>query len=117
MKYPWVSPMTVRDVRQRLGEFTPANRDAFLAYASQFSTQGNVELTLPAYGLGSNGYLLLDGNHRATAIAMCDIPFEMSLAILDGPVDRRILRDLKFWDGGVRRFARRFRRVSIDEPT
>lgn len=110
MKNPFVVPMTVADIRRRLDEFPSANRAAFLDYVARFTHQaGPLELTLPAYGLGEAGYLLLDGNHRATAVAIAGRPFTITLAVLDGPIDRRILRDLKFWDGGWRRFARRIK--------
>lgn len=111
MKNPFAFPMRVSEVRERLDEFEPANKSAFERYVAAFSDPGHepIEMVLPAYGLGKHGYLLLDGNHRATAAAIAHRPFRLTLAVLAGPIDRRILRDLKFWDGGLRRFGRRIR--------
>lgn len=109
MKNPFAFPMRVKEVRERLDEFEPANRSAFMRYVTAFGQPDAqpIKMVLPAYGLGMDGFLLLDGNHRATAAAIARRPFHLTLAVLDGPVDRRILKDLKFWDGGLRRFGRR----------
>lgn len=113
MKNPFAFPMRISEVRRRLDEFEPANRAAFECYVASFSGAGDepVEMVIPAYALGEDGFLLLDGNHRATAAAIAGRPFRVTLATLHGPVDRRILKDLKFWDGGFKRFGRRFRRA------
>ena len=113
MKNPFAFPMRVREVRGRLDEFEPANKSAFDRYVTAFGEAGGetIDMVLPTYGLGADGYLLLDGNHRATAAAIAGRPFRLTLAVLNGPVDRRILKDLKFWDGGLKRFGRRLRSV------
>jgi hypothetical protein len=108
MKNPFVSIMSVADVGRRLDEFTPANRAVFLDYLAGFTASKKpIDLMVPAYGLGPDGFLLLDGNHRVTAAVLSGKPVSVTLAVLDGPIDRRILWDLRFWDGGFRRFARR----------
>ncbi|WMT89073.1 hypothetical protein [Pelagibacterium sp. H642] len=113
MKNPFAFPMRISEVRRRLDEFEPANRAAFERYVAAFNAVGDepIEMVIPAYALGKEGFLLLDGNHRATAAAIAGRPFRLTLATLNGPVDRRILKDLKFWDGGLKRFGRRLRRT------
>jgi hypothetical protein len=113
MKNPFAQPMRIKDVRERLVEFAPGNRYAFWDYVDAFSRDpwAPIQLTLPAYGLSKHGFLLLDGNHRATAASISRRPLEVTLAVLEGPIDRRILVDLKFWDGGLLRFKRQVSRI------
>ena len=67
------------------------------------------EVVIPAYSLGGEDLLLLDGNHRATALALTGGRFVLRVRVLEAPVDRRYLFDLRHWDGGAQRFVRRLR--------
>jgi hypothetical protein len=111
MNNPWARPMRIAELASRLDQFDPLNRKAFEHYRDTFAAAtAPIRLEAPAYDLGRDGYLLLDGNHRIAALFMADIPFELTLVVLHAPVDRKILVDLRYWDGGLRRFFNRSRR-------
>lgn len=101
---PFSRPMSVEEVADALGLFTPDHRRVFERYLRQFIRQdAPVRLDVPAYDLGRGRHLLLDGEHRVTALYMADVPCDVRLAVLRGPVDRRIFPDLRYWDGGLLR--------------
>lgn len=51
--------------------------------------------TLLAYRLETGPPLLLDGNHRSVAIATVQSPGTTEVLILEGPIDRKVLPDLR----------------------
>ena len=111
---PLARPLRVHDIAERLDEFLETNRGHFLSLLDQFRRNSSrIALRLPAYRLADGEALLLDGNHRATALWMSGKPVDVTLAMLCAPVDRRMLIDLKYWDGGWRRFINRIRRGTI----
>lgn len=54
-------------------------------------------LIFPAYALPNSEYLLLDGNHRAVAAAICET-LPVTLHILKGKVSKGVLPDLWRWE-------------------
>jgi hypothetical protein len=58
-----------------------------------------VQLLLPAYDV-ERGYLLLDGAHRSIATLQANIDYCVELAVIHGPIDRRVLSDLAVFEGG-----------------
>lgn len=107
--HPLARPMRIGEVIDHLEEIDPSERRRFAA--DKFLETGMPEqVEVPAYALGEDEYLLLDGNHRTTALCLAEQPSRLTLRVLEAPVDRRFLIDLKYWDGGWRRFGRRLRR-------
>lgn len=53
----------------------------------------------PAFALTGTRYLILDGNHRLTALVMHarGAPVELTLAAIQGPVDESFIPDLRHW--------------------
>ncbi|WP_189426473.1 hypothetical protein [Devosia pacifica] len=102
--------MRVEEVVARLNEFPQANQQAFERAMADFRDERHIELVVPAYALENGDYLLLDGNHRVCALFALDASATVRLRTLVGPIDRRILIDLKHWDGGYKRFINRIRR-------
>jgi hypothetical protein len=49
---------------------------------------------LPAYGIPS-GAILLDGVHRSIAALMAEVPIEVDLYVVKGPLDPDCLADLR----------------------
>lgn len=69
--HPWMS-------EQRLKAHWPTSR---------------VQMVLPAYYV-ERGYLLLDGNHRSIATLRAQVEYDVELAVVHGPIDPHVLRDL-----------------------
>ncbi|MGW2823644.1 hypothetical protein ACWC24_22015 [Streptomyces sp. NPDC001443] len=83
--------------RSRIGEL----RDH---YATRLDAQG-ISLMLATYALGPDGYLVLDGNHRLTALAQLvakGCPATLIEFRLTAPLDPALLPDLRHYRGGGR---------------
>ena len=55
------------------------------------------QLVIGAYALPNGGRLVLDGNHRLAAIVQEGMAFRGLVVTLNGPLDERILPDLRHW--------------------
>ncbi len=107
--------LRIGEVVDRLEEVPMPERARFLP--DRFLQDGVPEaVVVPAYDLGGEDLLLLDGNHRATALALTGMPFVLTVRVLEAPVDRRYLFDLRHWDGGPKRFVQRLRNA-VGAPT
>jgi hypothetical protein len=60
-----------------------------------------VKMTFPAYLLPDSKRLLLDGNHRAIALHLSEMAFEITLLSIEGPIDKDALPDLRVWQEGI----------------
>lgn len=90
-------PMTVKDVDENFNSMPPKQKSGIQCYMDHFKTHPAAG-DFPAYELRGNGYLLLDGNHRANAIYRAGVEsFRVTLLAIHGPIDPRILPDLKYW--------------------
>lgn len=108
---PCADPMTVADFARRITEFDERTQSAVASLTEHFRSIDHViTLRVPAYALGRGSFLILDGNHRTTALFLSGRRFVLELDSLFAPVDRRYLIDLKYFDGGLRRFISRARR-------
>jgi hypothetical protein len=115
---PFARPLKVKELVARIDEHCDVVRTSFLSMRDYFIAEGKHQrIEVPAYDLGSEGYLLLDGNHRTTGLYMAGVPFTLTLSVLKAPVDRRNLIDLKYWDGGLNRFFNRIRRGTSEDTT
>ena len=54
-----------------------------------------LRLMLPVYDLPRSETLLLDGSHRAVALILADVSFEVALLSIQGPIDSNALPDLQ----------------------
>lgn len=52
----------------------------------------------PAYTV-SDGFLVLDGNHRLVALARSGLAATFSFATIEGPIDDQAVFDLHYWQG------------------
>lgn len=85
--------MTVGEVLaivDRLGE----RADFIRERARHYRAAGIMRDELPGYSLRA-GVILMDGVHRSTAALMAEVPIELDLYIVRGPLDPDCLADLR----------------------
>jgi len=85
--------VTVREVPgvvDRLGQ----RADFIRAQAEEYRAAGVMRDELPGYSLGV-GAILMDGVHRSTAALMAEVPIELDLYVVRGPLDPDCLADLR----------------------
>jgi len=56
-----------------------------------------VRFSAPTYALPDDRYFVLDKNHRLSALALCDTPFEVELWNVRSTFEKECLLDLDFW--------------------
>jgi hypothetical protein len=80
-------------------EWQPHRLPAVIRYGTAFSAPGvlPVRIVIPAYQLPGEETLLLDGAHRSVALATFNVRFEVTLAVIHGPIEEAALRDLRHW--------------------
>lgn len=52
-------------------------------------------LTLPAYALRRHRAVLLDARHRLASVALADVPIDLTLFRVHGPLDADCMPDLR----------------------
>ena len=75
---------SVRKIFQMLIEFAAASEA--------------VRFDMPTYRVGDN-CLILDGSHRTLALCMLRKSISVSALVIEGPLDRKVLPDLKHFGG------------------
>jgi hypothetical protein len=80
----------IPDMVDRLG----GSADFIRQRAALYRELGIMRDELPAYGLRC-GAILLDGVHRSTAALMANVPIELDLYVVVGPLDPDCLADLR----------------------
>ena len=56
-----------------------------------------MRFSAPTYALPDDRYFVLDKNHRLSALALCDTPFEVELWNVRSTFEKECLLDLDFW--------------------
>jgi hypothetical protein len=100
---PGATPMRIADLLHRWRDFPDVaaqgiSKERVQDYVERFSSAGGtVRLIGAAYDLKEGRLLLLDGHHRALALASLDRSFMLRLAVISGPLDEAVLPDLRHW--------------------
>lgn len=77
--------MSIAEMVATVPQMSDMRRSIIDKYVEQFWVQDHVELEVPTYRLPHNRQMLLDGNHRLTALATVDVPFRLTLFSVKGP--------------------------------
>jgi hypothetical protein len=100
---PNATPMRIADLLHRWRDFPDVtaqgiSKERVQDYVDRFSSAAATgRLIGAAYDLKEGRLLLLDGHHRALALASLDLPFRVRLAVISGPLDEAVLPDLRHW--------------------
>ena len=93
----WVASRQMRmdEVLENFARIPPKDRATIEYFAAQWTEgSGPIEMDLPTYRFRGNEHFILDGNHRACAIALSGRPFRIDLYSIAGPLDRDALVDV-----------------------
>lgn len=78
--------MSVGQVVNNLDRFSDRRQKIFSSYHQTFAeAKEPIDLQFAAYDMGQNRQLILDGNHRACALALADVRFQVTLFSIVGP--------------------------------
>ncbi|WP_172122513.1 MULTISPECIES: hypothetical protein [unclassified Devosia] len=93
----WLASQQMRmgDVVENFARIPAEHRASVEYFVAQWaSSPGPLQLELPTYRFAPSEHFILDGNHRATAIALSGKPFRIELVSVVGPRERDALVDV-----------------------
>ena len=98
---PGAHPLTVKEALAAFPKWGGLGQEIVELYCGIFSRVARtVKVAFPAYLLPNGERLLLDGVHRAIAIARTGLQFEINLVTIEGPIEESALPDLRHWTPG-----------------
>lgn len=89
--------MQVKDIANHIHilEFTRVEK--ILSLVRTFSNEiSPIQITIPAYYVDGK-VIVLDGNHRLSALTLSDVEFRVMAYLVKGPLDSSALADLEAW--------------------
>jgi hypothetical protein len=96
--HPHAVPMSLTDVRKAFTILSDERKaDIREKIDSVRAGPSPVRFIAPTYALPDERYFVLDKNHRLSALALSDKPFEAELWNVRGPFEKECLLDLDFW--------------------
>jgi hypothetical protein len=95
---PDAIPLELSRLPQALNSLNQKRQAGIQNYVAKFKEMATtVEFPVPAYTLSDNRHLVLDGNHRLSALMLCSVPFIVTLWSIRGPLEANCLPDLVHW--------------------
>lgn len=99
----WRNPrdrlLRVHEARSGLTSWPDDREQRVATFKTRFAAEAEpIQLVLPAYAVGDEQYLLLDGNHRAAAAYEQNSEVRLLLLALRGPIRGDILPDLNHFE-------------------
>lgn len=97
---PHGSAIPLANLPQAIASLSSPRRDKIERLRDSLVDAGDeIQLLVPAYRLGDAGRLFLDGCHRLAALSATNLGVRALVLTVEGPIDARILPDLRHWGG------------------
>ena len=98
-KLPNAKPIRVKDVPEMLPKFSKERQNFINFLSEQFkNSHFPINFVVPAYNLGGNKRLLLDGNHKMSALVLSQVSFNIMIFTIIAPVNKSIIPELRHWE-------------------
>ena len=95
---PQAVPMRLHDVPKAFEILGVEHKAAIQEKVAKLrDSTGLIRFSVPSYSLPDGDYFILDRNHRLSALAVSEMPFEVELWNVRGPLDKDCLLDLHHW--------------------
>lgn len=93
---PAATPQTIGEALLYASAWGENRQERVNTFIRQYSLSDEpVNLMVPVYRAGKR-LVLLDSTHRVSAVASAGLSFTALLVVLNGPVDERVLPDLRW---------------------
>ncbi|MFB2876621.1 hypothetical protein ACE1CC_06990 [Aerosakkonemataceae cyanobacterium BLCC-F46] len=95
---PNARQLTLADIPKAINHLNSKRRDKIQELLSRFinSTQP-VQLVIATYALPDGKHLIMDGNHRSSALILAGVKARLMVFEMFGPLDPELLPDLRLW--------------------
>jgi len=95
---PLAAPMRLHDVPKAFEILSDERKSDIQEKVDKYRTEtGLIHFAAPSYSLPDGDYFILDRNHRLSALALSEKPFEVELWNVRGPLEEDCLLDLHHW--------------------
>lgn len=93
------NPLTLADIPKAISRLNSRHRDKIQELLSGFinTTQQPVQLVIATYALPDGKHLIMDGNHRSSALILAGVKARLMVFEVLGPLDKELLPDLCHW--------------------
>jgi hypothetical protein len=95
---PNAQPLALSEIPGNLSFLNKTRRELILSLSESYRVSRQpLQMFAPVYALGKDQFLILDGSHRMSALMISDVSFKLMAFTVFGPMDSRVLPDLRHW--------------------
>lgn len=93
------NPLTLADIPKAINHLNSRRRDKIKDLLNRFitTTQEPVQVVIAAYALPNGKHLIMDGNHRSSALFLAGVKARLMVFEICGPIDKELIPDLCHW--------------------
>src|SRR4028118_175427 len=93
------NPLTLADIPKAISRLNSRRRDKIQELLSGFinTTPEPVQVVIATYALPDGKHLIMDGNHRSSALILAGVKTRLMVFEMLGPLDKELLPDLCHW--------------------
>ncbi|WRH66460.1 MAG: hypothetical protein RSE13_23285 [Planktothrix sp. GU0601_MAG3] len=93
------SPLTLADIPKAINLLHSSRRDKIQELLNGFinTTQQPIQLVIATYALPNGEHLIMDGNHRSSALILAGVKAKLMVFEICGPIDQELIPDLCHW--------------------
>ncbi|CBN55437.1 MULTISPECIES: hypothetical protein [Kamptonema] len=93
------SPLTLADIPKAINRLNSKRRDQIQELLSGFinTTKQPVQIVIATYALPDGKHLIIDGNHRSSALIIAGVKARLMVFEVLGNLDKELLPDLCHW--------------------
>jgi hypothetical protein len=93
------NPLTLADIPKAISRLDSSRRDKIQELLSGFinTNQQPVQVVIATYALPNGKHLIMDGNHRSSALILAGVKARLMVFEIFGPIDKELIPDLCHW--------------------
>jgi len=93
------NPLTLADIPKAISRLNSRRREKIQYLLSGFinTTPQPVQFVIATYALPDGKHLIMDGNHRSSALILAGVKARLMVFEMLGPLDKELLPDLCHW--------------------
>lgn len=96
---PNATPLTLADIPKAINRFNSMRQNRIQTLLNEFlnTSQEPAQVIIATYALPNGKHLIMDGNHRSSALILAGVKAKLMVFEMFGPIDTELLPDLSYW--------------------